>query len=199
MLNEQEKKRQIIDAADNLFCRFGYAKTSLEDIAREAALGKGTIYYNFDSKEEIFFEVVKRHYQIFYASLNKELTKKENFADKFSTVIQLPLKLIYEHAPILLDAMKNLADKYMQKLCAFRKGNREKMTGLLTDILEYGINRGEVNPSLPIKRIVNIIFDWFLLGDSNIIIKSPEEFIKKAEEDYDLIVQIMLQGLLLRG
>ncbi|MFB3844236.1 MAG: TetR/AcrR family transcriptional regulator [Candidatus Cloacimonadaceae bacterium] len=199
MLNEQGKKRQIIDAADILFCRFGYAKTSLEDIAREAALGKGTIYYNFDSKEEIFFEVVKRHYQIFYATLDKELTKKENFADKFSTVIQLPLKLIYEHAPVLLDAMKNLADKYMQKLCAFRNANREKMTNLLTDILEYGIKRGEVNPSLPINRIVNIIFDWFLLGDSNIIIKSPEEFIKKAEKDYDLIVQIMLQGLMLRG
>ena len=42
-----DKKIQIIEAAEKLFHHFGYSKTSLEDIVKEASLGKGTIYYYF--------------------------------------------------------------------------------------------------------------------------------------------------------
>src|SRR6185369_8650425 len=43
----------ILDAAERLLARFGYRKMTMEDLAREAGIGKGTIYLSFPSKEEV--------------------------------------------------------------------------------------------------------------------------------------------------
>ncbi len=46
-------KDAILDAAERLLGLYGYAKTTVDDIAHEAGIGKGTIYLHFHSKEEI--------------------------------------------------------------------------------------------------------------------------------------------------
>ncbi len=43
----------ILDAIERLLARYGYKKTTMEDVAREAGIGKGTIYLHFPSKEEV--------------------------------------------------------------------------------------------------------------------------------------------------
>ncbi len=55
--HKKEKKRAIIEAAARVFARQGYSGTVIADIAREARIGKGTIYEYFDSKEDLFFAV----------------------------------------------------------------------------------------------------------------------------------------------
>lgn len=199
MPNSPEKKKVIIDSAAILFHRYGYSKTSLEDIAKHASLGKGTIYYYFNSKEDIFIEVVIRHAEMFYETFLQELDKQTNFKDKFSAVIRYPIRLVYEHAPILIDAIKNISENSMQTLCSFREANRKRMEKILQDVIEYGRKQGEVAGSIDPGKFARILFDWFLLGDSNIIIKYPDEFIRKAENDYEMIVEIMLKGILIRG
>ncbi len=199
MPNSPEKKNLIINAAANLFQRYGYSKTSLEDIARDASLGKGTIYYYFSSKEDIFIEVVIKHAELFYETFVQELDKQTNFKDKFSAVIRYPIKLVYEHAPILVDAIKNISENSMLTLCSFREANRHRMEKILQNVIDYGRKQGEVSADIDSARFAQILFDWFLLGDSNIIIKYPEEFIRKAEQDYEMIVDILLNGILERG
>jgi AcrR family transcriptional regulator len=199
MHSSTDKKNQIVNAAENLFHRYGYSKTSMEDIAREAVLGKGTIYYYFESKEDIFFEVVKLHAIEFYSILSRELAKGKDFTEKFTSALRLPIKLVYENAPILMDALMSLPNSYMQKMYSFREANRQKMIDLLSEVINYGISNGEVTQAIPVEILVNIIFDWFLLGDSNLIVQNPTEFIKKAEADYEWIVQIMLYGIIKRG
>ena len=51
------KKNRIIEAAARMFSQKGYAGASVSDIAVNAAIGKGTIYEYFDSKEDLFFAV----------------------------------------------------------------------------------------------------------------------------------------------
>src|SRR5262245_3314496 len=43
----------ILDAVERLLARHGYRKTTMEDVAREAGIGKGSIYLHFPSKEEV--------------------------------------------------------------------------------------------------------------------------------------------------
>lgn len=50
-----ERKHQILDAASNLFKEKGYDQTSVDDIAKQADIARGTVFYNFESKEEIVF------------------------------------------------------------------------------------------------------------------------------------------------
>jgi len=53
-LGNEEREQRILDAAAELFVHYGYDKTTVSDIAREAGVSKGAIYLHFKSKDELF-------------------------------------------------------------------------------------------------------------------------------------------------
>src|SRR5687767_6321516 len=53
-------KDAILDATDRLLARYGYRKMTVEDIAVEAGIGKGTIYLHFSSKEDVVLSHIDR-------------------------------------------------------------------------------------------------------------------------------------------
>ncbi|WIY61719.1 TetR/AcrR family transcriptional regulator [Bacillus arachidis] len=57
----EEIKREIAYQAEELFSQKGYAATSMEDICEITERSKGSIYYHFKSKEELFLFVVRQH------------------------------------------------------------------------------------------------------------------------------------------
>ena len=57
---KEELRETILDATERLLARYGYRKMTVEDIAREVGVGKGTIYLHFSSKEEIVLSHVDR-------------------------------------------------------------------------------------------------------------------------------------------
>jgi len=54
-----ELRENILDSARRLFGRFGPRKTTVDEIALEAGVGKGTVYYYFADKEDIFLRVIQ--------------------------------------------------------------------------------------------------------------------------------------------
>ena len=52
------RAQNIICAAEELFARYGFERTSIEDIARHLGIGKGSIYLEFRTKEEILFRIL---------------------------------------------------------------------------------------------------------------------------------------------
>jgi AcrR family transcriptional regulator len=198
MLYSQDKKAQILESADSLFHRFGYAKTSLDDIAKEAGMGKGTIYYYFESKEEIFLSVVNQYAERYEKVMKDSVEAATDFIEKFTIFISLPVKLVYKHAP-LADALKNLPENYLQKLQDFRQEHKQNMINLLDQIIKEGLERGAITEVIPPEKIVSIIFDWILMGDTNIIIHNPDAFIAKAEAEYKWLINMILYGILKRG
>lgn len=60
----QQSRKQIIDAAFELFANEGYSHTSISAIARKASVSKGLIYHYFDSKESILVAIFDQMVQI---------------------------------------------------------------------------------------------------------------------------------------
>jgi len=56
----EEVTEAILDAADRLLARYGYKKMTMEDLAQEVGIGKGTIYLHFRSKEELVLSHIDR-------------------------------------------------------------------------------------------------------------------------------------------
>jgi TetR/AcrR family transcriptional repressor of mexJK operon len=54
------KRRAILDAAVRLFCALGYARTSMDDVAAEAGVGKQTVYGHFGDKQGLFLAAVEQ-------------------------------------------------------------------------------------------------------------------------------------------
>ena len=60
--NDERRQREerILDAAAALLVRWGYRKTTIDDVAREAGVGKGTIYLHWKDKNELFHATLYR-------------------------------------------------------------------------------------------------------------------------------------------
>ena len=56
----EDTRDKILSVANKLFGRFGFYKTSMDEIAKIARKAKGSLYYHFSSKEELFKEVVSK-------------------------------------------------------------------------------------------------------------------------------------------
>jgi len=64
-----EKKEMVLRAASAVFARYGFDKTTLDDIGKRAGLNKASLYYYFKNKEDIFVAVVLAETQAFMADL----------------------------------------------------------------------------------------------------------------------------------
>src|SRR5437764_7791489 len=58
----QERAQRILDAAAELVQRWGYNKTTIDDIARQAGVAKGTIYLHWKTREALFMALLTREY-----------------------------------------------------------------------------------------------------------------------------------------
>jgi TetR/AcrR family fatty acid metabolism transcriptional regulator len=59
--NTRDQVREaLLDAMDRLLVRFGYQKTTVDDLAAEAGIGKGTVYLYFNSKEQVALSCIDR-------------------------------------------------------------------------------------------------------------------------------------------
>ncbi len=66
-----ETKDKILNVAATIFSKFGFHKTTVDEIARAAHKAKGSVYYHFKSKEELFQGVVDEKFQMLRGELIK--------------------------------------------------------------------------------------------------------------------------------
>ena len=99
MQNETEHcpKKSILDVARELFDRFGYEKTSMNDIAKRSHKAKGSLYYNFKGKMDIFKALVEQEYADIKAKLIESCQFTEDppiTKDKVVKYLQIRMELI---------------------------------------------------------------------------------------------------------
>lgn len=76
MKKREKRVEDILKAAEIIFLRDGFIHSSMDDIAEFANLGKGTIYYYFRSKEEIFFILIKREAEKVYKEIKRRISEE---------------------------------------------------------------------------------------------------------------------------
>jgi AcrR family transcriptional regulator len=105
----------ILDATERLLARFGYRKMTVEDIAREVGVGKGTIYLHFSSKEEIVLSHVDRIVERVKEQL-WEIARSKNTA---ATRIQ---QMLLARVLIRFDSIQHYTQSLDDLLAALRPG-----------------------------------------------------------------------------
>jgi AcrR family transcriptional regulator len=98
------RRRVILDAARECILKFGYAKSSLEDIAKQAAISRPLIYRKFKSKEEIFGAVLEDIFETQYRAaelaLAKPGSKREKLMSLYEALLLDPWKELIVDAPM---------------------------------------------------------------------------------------------------
>jgi AcrR family transcriptional regulator len=80
-------RNDIIEAARQVFSKYGYKKTSVNDIAKAAGKAKSSLYHYFESKEMIFISIVKEELDILINISTHEASKHNNPIDKMYAFI----------------------------------------------------------------------------------------------------------------
>jgi AcrR family transcriptional regulator len=73
-----ERRRQIMDAAVEMFARKGYHETNVTDISREVGVGHSTFYIYFPSKRALFMECVDQVFQAMFSDVWEEIRHEED-------------------------------------------------------------------------------------------------------------------------
>jgi AcrR family transcriptional regulator len=70
-----QRKEQILNAAVGVFGKFGFKKTSVDDLAAAAGISKQGLYLHFSSKEEVFLAGLQKYLDDCLSRVQRELTK----------------------------------------------------------------------------------------------------------------------------
>ena len=92
MINKEEFRRKVIVSAGRIFSRYGYKKTTMDEIAKALQMGKSSIYYYFKSKEEIFEAVVLWEANILRNELTTAIKSVDSPVDKMKNYVFVRMK-----------------------------------------------------------------------------------------------------------
>ncbi len=80
-------KEKIVSVAQRIFQRYGFRKTTMDEIAHEARKGKSSLYYYFKSKEEVFQAVVEKEAALLRSEINQNVGKCNSAVEKLQVYI----------------------------------------------------------------------------------------------------------------
>ncbi len=141
----EERKSQIVEAAMIVFARSGFHEARMDDIAEEAGLSKGALYWYFDSKDGIITA-------IFENLFNRELAQLQGISDEPGSSRERLLKFVQLTFADLTEFISYSALFYEFYAQALRqeeiRGTLKKylrsFLAVLTPLIEQGIARGEL-------------------------------------------------------
>ncbi|MFD1017651.1 TetR/AcrR family transcriptional regulator [Thalassobacillus hwangdonensis] len=185
-----ERKKHILKAANDAFSMFGYKATTVDQVAKAANVGKGTIYNFFDNKEELFREVISEllHEMKMAAegSFKSDRSFKENVHHALFVLLeyrkshQLTMKVVQEAKGIGTPTVQ-LALQEMEEL----------IITYIKEKLQLAVDAGDIRPCkleptafMIYKLYIAFIIDW----EEN---HSP----LTKEEILDLFEQSIFKGL----
>lgn len=182
--DERDIKENIIAVARSIFTRFGFKKTTVDEIAKAAHKGKSSIYYYFKSKEEIFEAVAEKE----AGELKEELAKAVNRESA-------PQKKMRAYVITRMQAMNRLAnlysafkDEYLENygfIERLRRNYDQYEIEMYKEILKAGIDQGVFQiKDLDLTAFVIVIaakgleYHWALEKDLGKIEKSIDELLE---------------------
>ena len=90
-------KRKIFETSIELFAKKGYEATSIEEITSIVGVAKGTLYYHFSSKEEIFNFLVEEGMKLLKNSIEIKTSNLDNSIDKLKAIILIQIKITIKY------------------------------------------------------------------------------------------------------
>ena len=93
-----ERPAEILDAAFEEFVQNGFAATRLEDVAQRAGVTKGTVYFYFDTKEQVFEAMIRQKSQPLFAELHELAGRLEgSHVDRLRALLTFMYQQIVEN------------------------------------------------------------------------------------------------------
>lgn len=143
--NSEDKRIRILNGAAKIFTAKGFHQTKVEEIALAAGVGKGTVYEYFNSKNEIFKEMLRYILELYQCYFAEKIDHNLCVWEQLYIIMDTHLNFLAEHKNrfnFILEPHTTLDDEIQSWLI----NKKAEFLDGLANILQIGIERGEIKP-----------------------------------------------------
>ncbi len=193
MLDKDEVKETIVGVARHIFTRFGFRKTTMDEIALASRKGKSSIYYYFSSKEDIFKAVVEKEASLLKSELMLAIGKASSPEQKLKAHVRVRMHSMGKLANFY-SAMKDDYLSHLEFIEKIRKKYDQEEVAMMENVLKEGVENGAFeieNTTLAAIAIVTA-----LKGLEIPLFWGAEE--KDVDRRLDHLIYILFNGIMKR-
>ena len=183
------KKRRIFNTAIKLFSEKGYENTSIEEITAVAGVAKGSLYYHFPTKEDVFDFLVDNAAKLLSNSIEIKCRNCNNALEKLQAIMMVQIKSIIRYEDFLVVVLNHiLGETPRSKRCQKELYNYIEK---IEDIIKEGIEEGifyEGDPEALASGIFGVTF-------SSLLYRLKKDRKVDAQQIYDGYIKTVIRGI----
>jgi AcrR family transcriptional regulator len=183
----EDTRQRLYEAAVELIAEQGFSATTVDDIALHAGVAKGTVYYNFKSKTDLFEELL-RHGVGLLTDAFREAVADLPPREAVAALVRTQLEYIQRYrafAQLLLSEMWRTNRDWQQTLILLR----EQAIGVIAETLQAGVDSGDLPAELDVRVSSSALFGVGLVVAVDWLVFMPERPIGDVEESLLAIVR----------
>ena len=175
-----DTRTRILEAAVRVFAEKGYHETRMDDIVSASNTSKGSIYFYFPGKQEIFFGLIETFTGLLESRLENSLTSEQHGIEQVDAALTACLRLFSQYrtlAKIVLVQAVGLGVACEER----RRAINDRFTALIQTRIQKGIQDGSLpaqNAELAARAWVGalneIIIHWIYTGAPDLETAVPE-------------------------
>ncbi|TGE31422.1 TetR/AcrR family transcriptional regulator [Desulfosporosinus sp. Sb-LF] len=178
-----DKEKAIFQAAMQIFAAEGFERATMDHIAQQAKVAKGTLFYRYKSKEDLFVSMIQSAVNQFLDTARAAITEIKEPIARLKKTIEIQTQLSFEYpefAKLLLSEVWGKQDRQRE----FRAVLQTYLT-FLEEIIHTGIDAGEIRPTDP-TLLASSIFGMTAAASLHILLsEKPVDLTQTVAEIQD--------------
>lgn len=198
---KQQRREEIIQAAEKVFYSMGVEQATMEDVAAEAELSKGTLYLYFKSKERLLVEVARRALILLNTFTSKAAEEVGGAIEKLGQMGLATIQFSKSH-PDQMKAIQSLVGKEHDSV-ELSSGEVQDIVfgdspvGMLVQVVEQGIRNQELRTDIPAPLIAHTL--WMQMMSVIQFVNTEQALIEILElspqKVFEIHFELVLNGI----
>ena len=193
--NRKDIRDLILDAVDILLAKYGYGKMTMEDVAKQVGIGKGTIYLHFPSKEELVLAHIDRIAEAVIQRLQEQAASSDPVDRRLRRMLVLRVLHRFDSVVHYSQSLGGLLASVRAALLVRRQAHFEKEAQVFEGVLREGARLGSLD--CPDPRTTSFV----LIQSTNSLLPfnlSTRELGRREEleDQVGRIADLLIKGLL---
>jgi TetR/AcrR family fatty acid metabolism transcriptional regulator len=183
---------QVLEAARRCFSRHGYRKTSMDEVASEAGVAKGTVYLHCRDKQDLFVAAVERELDAWLDELATPLDSGRPATEIMLEMARRDAAFV-EQRPLVADLLAGELDAQLPQRRDRLDALRARGLGQVATLLELGIRQGLFDPDLDVEATARVLQEMHLAGA--VLRRRSGRPLRQVRRQQEAAVRLVLRGL----